>query len=183
MHRTYKTEGIVLKRRNQGEADRILTILSKEFGKIRVKAPGVRKIPSRRSSHVELLNLSQFTLYKSSKNFLPIVTEAQTLENFSKIKHDLKKIGHALYFCELVNGLCADEQENRGVFFHLKTSLQLLSEGDNVLDLIKKFEKDLLTELGFWTEAKLLATCDSQTVLEKLLEKKIKSLRIIPHFT
>ncbi len=180
--RTYKTEGIVLKRRNLGEADRILTILSRESGKIIVKAPGVRRIPSRRSPHVELLNLSQFTLYKSSGTFMPIVTEAQTLEDFSPIKSDLRKIGLALYICELINGLCADNQENRVVFFHLKSILSELAKALDASSLIRKFEKDLLIELGFWSEAKLLQTCDSKIVMERLLERKLKTLRVIPLF-
>jgi DNA repair protein RecO (recombination protein O) len=175
-------EGIVLKRRNLGEADRILTILSKEHGKIAVKAPGVRHISSRRSSHVELLNFSEFTLYRSSKTFLPIVTQAQTLDNFSAIKKDLHKIGFAYYVCELINGLCADNQENRGVFFHLKSTLLELSQTANAASLIKRFEESLLKELGFWSEAKLLQTQDSQIVMEKLLERKIKTLRVIPLF-
>ena len=181
--RTYKVEGIVLKRRNLGEADRVLTILSRDLGKITVKAPGVRRIPSRRSSHVELLNLSQFTLYSGSKTFMPIVTEAQTLEDFSLIKNDLRKIGLALYVCELTNGLCADNQENREVFFHLKNILSELSSSSDVLNLVKKFEKNLLTELGFWSEAKLLQTQDSQIVIERLLERKLKTLRVMPLFT
>ncbi|MBF8249962.1 MAG: repair protein RecO, repair protein RecO [Candidatus Levybacteria bacterium] len=181
--RTYRVEGIVLKRRNLGEADRILTILSKDSGKIVIKAPGVRRIPSRRSSHVELLNFSQFTLYASSKSFLPIVTEAQTLEDFSGVKKDLHKIGVALYICELINGLCADNQENRGVFFHLKATLLELAETLDAINLIKKFEKDLLAELGFWSEAKLLQTCDSQIVMERLLERKLKTLRVLPLFS
>jgi DNA repair protein RecO (recombination protein O) len=181
--RTHKVEGIVLKRRNLGEADRILTVLTKEFGKITVKAPGVRRIPSRRSSHVELLNHSQFTLYSGSKTFMPVVTEAQTLEDFSTIKSDLGKIGWALYACELTNGLCADNQENRGVFFHLKSILANLSSAQDVSALVKKFEKDLLTELGFWSEARLLHTQDSQAVIEKLLERKLKTLRVMPLFT
>lgn len=181
--RTLKVEGIVLKRRNSGEADRILTILSKESGKIKVKAPGVRRIPSRRSSHVELLNCSQFTLYGSSRNALPIVTEAQTLHDFSPIKNDLNKIGLALYICELTNGLCADNQENRGVFFHLKSSLSELANTLDSQSLIRKFEKNLLTELGFWTEAKLLQTQDSKTVMERLMERRLNTLRVLPLFT
>jgi len=181
--RTYKIEGVVLRRRNLGEADRILTILSKEFGKITVKAPGVRRISSRRSSHVELLNFSQFTLYKSPKTFMPIVTEAQTLEDFSVIKSDLCKIGVAYYICELINGLCADNQENRQVFFYLKSVLLELSKTLDVQNLIKKFEKNLLMELGFWSEAKLLQTQDSQIVMERLLERKIKTLRVMPLFS
>jgi DNA repair protein RecO (recombination protein O) len=180
--RTSRIEGIVLKRRNLGEADRILTILSKQSGKITVKAPGVRRISSRRSPHVELLNHSQFTLYTSSKTFMPIVTEAQTFEDFSFIKNDLNKIGWALYICELTNGLCADNQENRGAFFHLKSILSEFSNTKDILSLVKKFEKNLLTELGFWSEAKLLQTQDSQTVIEKLLERKLKTLRVMPLF-
>lgn len=182
MFRSYKIEGIILKRRNFGEADRILTVLSRESGKISIKVPGVRRIPSRRSSHVELLNHSQFTLYSSSKTFMPIVTEAQTLESFSSIKKNLKKIGYAYYICELVNGLCPDNQENRSVFFHLKSTLLTLSQTSNLQDLVKKFEKDLLATLGFWHEAKLLQTQDSQTVMERLLERRLKTIRLMPLF-
>lgn len=180
--RAYKVEGIVLRRINLGEADRVLTILSRESGKIAVIAPGVRRIKSRRSAHIELLNLSQLTLYRGSKTFLPIVTEAQTLENFTPIKNNLHKIGLALYICELINGLCADNQENRKVFFHLKFTLLELAKALDALSLIRKFEKDLLAELGFWSEAKLLQTCDSQIVMERLLERKLKALRVMPLF-
>lgn len=180
--RTHKIEGIVVKRRNLGEADRVLTILSKEFGKISVKAPGVRRIPSRRSSHVELLNHSQFTLYSGSKTFMPIVTEAQTLEDFSSIKDNLNKIGYAYYICELINGLCAYNQENKSVFFHLKSTLYALAQTSDALNLIKNFEKNLLAQLGFWSEAKLLQTQDSRMVMERLLERKIKTLRVLPLF-
>ena len=62
--RTHKTEGIIIKRRNYGEADRILTVFTKYNGKIQVKATGIRRIPSRRSAHVELLNYSVLNLYK-----------------------------------------------------------------------------------------------------------------------
>lgn len=180
--RTCKTEGVVLRRRNLGEADRVLTVLSRDFGKITVKAPGVRRIPSRRSSHVELLNLSQFTLYSGSKTFMPIVTEVQVIEDFPLIKSDLHKIGLALYVCELTNGLCADNQENRGAFFHLKTILSDLSNALDALSLVRKFEKDLLTELGFWSEAKLLQTQGSRIVMERLLERELKTLRVMPLF-
>lgn len=172
-----------MQRRNLGEADRILTVLSKESGKISVIAPGVRRIKSRRSPHIELLNLSQLTLYGHSKTFLPIVTEAETLEDFPSIKNNLSKIGYAYYLCELINGLCADNQENRKIFFYFKTILLELSASSDADFLIRKFEKDLLTELGFWSEAKLLQTQDSQIVMERLLERKLKTVRVMPLFS
>ena len=178
--RTYKIEGIVLKRRNFGEADRVLTVLSKESGKIQVKAPGVRRIPSRRSSHVELLNLSEFTLYSGSRSFMPIVTEAETLEDFSLIKNTLEKISYAYYICELINSFCPDNQENRRAFFLFKEVLLNLDKGENPNQLISYFEKELLRILGFWKESTLLETQDSRIVIEKLLEKKLKTLRAFP---
>lgn len=182
MIRSYKIEGIILKRKNFGEADRILTVLSKESGKISVKAPGVRRIKSRRSAHIELLNYSQLTLYGRSKTFMPIVTEAQTLEDFASIKKNLKKIGYAYYICELINGLCPDNQENRSVFFYLKSTLFSLCQTSDANALVKKFEKDLLATLGFWSEAKLLQFQDSKMVMERLLERKLKAIRVIPLF-
>lgn len=181
MYRTHKIEGIVLKRSNFGEADRILTILTKESGKITVIAPGVRRIKSRRSSHVELLNLSKFSLYGNSKSFMPIVTEAQTLEDFSSIKQNLNKIGYAYYICELINALCPENQENRNVFYYLKSILSRLALGD-AKDILINFEKNLLTILGFWSEAKLLEVQDSKMVLERLLERKLKTIRVMPLF-
>ena len=56
MRRTYKTEGIILKRINFGEADRILTSYTKHFGKISLLAKGVRKITSRKGGNIELFN-------------------------------------------------------------------------------------------------------------------------------
>ena len=181
--RTYKIEGIVLKRRNFGEADRVLTVLSKESGKIQVKAPGVRRIPSRRSSHVELLNLSEFTLYSGSRSFMPIVTEAETLEDFSLIKNTLEKISYAYYICELINSFCPDNQENRRAFFLFKEVLLNLEQEKNPNQLISYFEKELLRILGFWKESNLLETQDSRIVIEKLLERKLKTLRAFPFIT
>ena len=180
--RTHKIEGIILKRRNFGEGDRILTILSKSDGKIQVKAPGVRKIASRRSPHVELLNFSELTLYRTSSNFLPILTEANTIEDFSIIKDDLGKIGYAYYICELTNGLCADNQENRGVFSLLKYTLSQLCDKLDSKGVVRYFEKELLSNLGFWLEADLLVTRDSQEVIERVLEKKLKTSRLLHLF-
>lgn len=77
-----KVEGIILKRRNLGEADRILTVFSKNLGKISVLAKGVRRITSRRAGNVELLNRVSMYLHRA-KSFL-ILTEAISLNTFQK---------------------------------------------------------------------------------------------------
>lgn len=173
MIRNSKTEGIVVKRRNFGEADRILTIFSKEHGKIQTKAPGVRKIHSRRSAHIELLNLSQFCLYKNPSSVFSIVTEAVTIENFSFIKKDLPKMGYAYYICELIDGLCPENQESNKVFELLKSTLLQLEEIKDCRRLIDIFEKELLVSLGFGSNT---------MVIENILERKLKTTRTLQLF-
>lgn len=123
--RNFKTEGIIIRRRNFRDADRILTVLTANHGKIAVRASGIRKIPSKRSAHVELLNHSVLNLYNG--HAFPVLTEAQTIDSFASIKEDLHKIGLAYHLCELVDGLCAEGQENRAVFSLLRNTLTILS--------------------------------------------------------
>jgi recombinational DNA repair protein (RecF pathway) len=130
--RNFRTEGIVIKRKNYGEADRILTVLTRDYGKLSVKASGVRKITSRRSSHIELLNYVSLGLYKG--NTFPVLTEAKMIEDFSPIKTDFAKVGLAYHLCELIDGLCPDNQENSKVFFLLRNFLTQLSQTDEVLE-------------------------------------------------
>ena len=130
--RNFRTEGIVIKRRNYGEADRILTMLTRDYGKMSVKASGVRKITSRRSSHIELLNHVAVGLYKG--HTFPVLTEAKMIEDFAEVKNDFTKVGLAYHLCELVDGLCPDEQENSKVFFLLRNFLTQLTGQDEVLE-------------------------------------------------
>lgn len=176
--RNYKTEGIVIRRRNYAETDRILTIFTKESGKIRTKAVGVRRINSRRSAHVELLNYSAFSLYRGRG--MPLVLEAQTIENFAEVKNDLYKTGLAYHICELVDGLCAENQENRASFFLLKNTLAKLTHSINVASLIHEFEVELLTILGFWPRARIAQSINTEYFIENILERKLKSKQIIP---
>lgn len=175
--RTYKTEGIIIKRKNFGEADRLLTVFTKDHGKIQVKALGVRKITSHRSPHVELLNLSQLTLYRG-KN-LPILTEAQTLKDFSEIKNNLNTVGFAYHICELIDGLCPENQENRAVFSLLKETLENLSKQEEPEFIVNNFEVELLVLLGFWPKNRSVENLDTSAFIERILERKLKSKQVI----
>lgn len=146
--RGLKVEGIILKRRNLGEADRILTVFSLQKGKISVLAKGVRRITSRRSGNVELLNRSLMYLHQA-KTFL-ILTEAQTLDTFSKIKSDLTLSTYAYHIIELVDKLTAENQENRILYEHLVQVLKRLEKNPRQI-LIRAFEVKILSNLGFVT--------------------------------
>jgi DNA repair protein RecO (recombination protein O) len=175
--RSFKTEGIIIKRKNCGEADRMVTVFTKTHGKLLIKATGVRKITSRRSAHIELLNYSLLSVYKGRT--YPVLVEAQVIKDFYEIKKDLTKVGFAYHICELVNGLCAPEQENEAVFNLLKNTLTQMTKDYDLALTVHSFEIELLSNLGFWHDyAKLSDKLDTESFIENILERKLKSKRI-----
>lgn len=178
--RNLTVDGVILKRRNIGEADRILTVFTRQLGKITIKAGGVRKIQSRRASHIELLNLATLGLYKGKG--MPVLTEAVALENFSPIKDDLTKVGFAYHICELVDGLCPENQESEAIFVLLTDMLQKLSTQNEVASVIHDFEIQLLTILGYWPVSQSTTNLNTAFLIENILERKLKSRQMLSKF-
>ena len=169
--RSYKTEGIILKRTNFGEADRVLTVFTRKHGKIKVIAKGVRRITSRRSPNIELFNL--VTLFIHKGRTFDILTEAQVIDTFSHIREKLEVIGLAYYCCELIDGLCAEHQPHPNVYHLLVETLNKLDKG-----LIERFETTLLSELGFLPLNRALHI-DTTSYIEQLLERRLKTRRLL----
>ena len=177
---SYKTEGVILKRLNYGEADRILTIYTKYRGKIRAIAKGVRKITSRKGGNVELFN--HCVLFLAEGRNLDIVTEAQVVSSFSRLSDDLEKTAAAFYLVELIDQLTPDGQVNRQVFDLLVGALAQIGAparggqgltADERGKSVNQFEVNLLKLLGFWSE-----TLDRKNIkgyIEEIIERELKS--------
>lgn len=161
----FRVEGIILKRHNLGEADRILTVFSLQKGKISVLAKGVRRITSRRGGNVELLNRSLMYLHPA-KSFL-ILTEAQVLDTYQKLKENLILSTHAFHIIELIDKLTAENQENRILYEDLVNILQRLSRNPRQI-LIRAFEAKILSNLGFISFRENKETGEIEEILEKL---------------
>ena len=99
--RLYRTEAIVLKRIDFGEADRILTLYTPERGKVRAIAKGGRRIASRKSGHVELFTHAALLLAEGRQ--LDIVTQAETVRPYRRIREDLIRTTYAYHIAELVD--------------------------------------------------------------------------------
>ncbi len=142
----FKIEEKNKKRRNFGEADRILTVFTLQKGKISVLAKGVRRITSRRAGNVELLNRVSIYLYQGKG--LPILTEALSLNTFQKLKADLTLSIYAYHILELVDKLTAENQENRILYEYLVDILKRLERNPRQI-LVRAFEAKILSNLGF----------------------------------
>lgn len=176
--RNTTVDAIILKRRNVGEADRILTVFSRQLGKMSVKAVGVRKIASKRASHIELLNVARLGVYKGQG--MHVLTEAVSVESFGAIKEDLSKVGFAYHICELVDGLCPELQENEAIFTLLLEMLTKLSQQEDIMPIIHEFEIELLTLLGYYSHGTHdLTGSKASYFIESILERRLKSRQIL----
>lgn len=178
MARTYKTEGVIIKRLNFGEADKILTIFTKHHGKIRAVAKGVRRLTSRKAGTVELFN--QATLFFSRGKNLDILTEATLIDSFSDWRQDLKKVACAYYFCELVDKLTADNQPHQDVYQLLINYLAHLGSSASLAKLVREFEEKILVNLGFGIPDRWQRHAGSlRPYLEQITERELHAPKIL----
>jgi DNA repair protein RecO (recombination protein O) len=153
--RLYRCEAIVLARMDYGEADRILTVYSRQHGKLRVIAKGARRPLSRLGPHLE----SRLMLAKGRE--LDVVTGAETIDAHLGIRGDLDAFGYASHMVEILSRLTEDRQENQAVFDLLASSLRVLADGVDPFHVARHYELALLTLLGYRPELYRCIECRS----------------------
>ena len=175
MIRIYKTTGIVLNQVNFSEADRLLTIFTRDFGRLRLLAKAVRKLSSRKRGHLELFSLVKICCVKG-KN-LDLITEAETINNFSNLRRNLNRVRIAYLLCELINDLTAENQEHEDVYNLFLLYLIQLNSAVAPKNLIFNFEKSLLELLGFGLPVTLTQSA-LESHISSITEKPLNSKKI-----
>lgn len=155
--RLYRTQAVILKRMDLGEADRIVTLYSRDVGKIRAVAKGVRRTTSRSAGHLEPFTLSDVMFAVGRE--LDIISQADTLESFRTIREDLVLTTHAYYLAEVVDLLTEDRMENRAVFNTLVEGLRDLGATADVRLVLVLFHLRLLEALGYRPELRECVAC------------------------
>jgi DNA repair protein RecO (recombination protein O) len=155
--RVYRTESIVLRRTDFGEADRLLTVFTPERGKLRLIAKGARKPTSRKSGHVELFSRGQFLVAVGRE--LDIVTQAETLEPFLALREDLLRTTYAYYVADLADAFTADRDENRPLYELLNDAFGWLCVADDLPLFARYYELHLLGLVGYQPQLFVCSGC------------------------
>ncbi len=126
MSQTYQTQGIVLARSNFGEADRLVTLLTPDFGLVKAIAPGARKYRSSLGGRVELFVVNELLLVKGRS--IDRIIQAQTLDSNTGLSRDLGKLSAGQYIAELVLCMGLGGQPQRELYELLLLHLNRLEE-------------------------------------------------------
>jgi DNA repair protein RecO (recombination protein O) len=146
--RSFRVEAVVLRHADWGEADRLLTLYTRERGKVRAIAKGARKIRSRKAGHLE--PFTHVTLQLARGHDLLIVTQAETVNAFLPIHEDLVRTSQAAYIVELLDRFTyEDDSENFGIFRLLTEALVRLEKEIDPWLAIRFYEIRLLDLLGY----------------------------------
>ncbi len=160
--RIYKTQGIVLKSMELGEADRVLTVLTPHLGKLRVIAKGVRRPRSRIGGGLDLFSDVQLVL--ALGRTFDVVTQTSLEDPHLPLRNDLVSTACAWYLAELADRFCEDRAESHLAFVLLAQALTALdAPRDAVAHAVvaRWFELHLLAAMGFRPELSRCLECDA----------------------
>jgi DNA repair protein RecO (recombination protein O) len=155
--RLYRTDALILRRSDFGEADRLLTVFTPERGKLRLLAKGVRKTTSRKAGHVELFMLTDMLVAQGRT--WDIISQAEIVEPYRDLREDLDKTSNAYYLAELVDRFTEEHDPNQPLFELLAVTLAHLSGNEPFLAL-RYFELRLLGLTGYQPQLFFCLACN-----------------------
>src|SRR5690554_5933659 len=125
----YRSEGIILRSRPLGEADKILTMLTRDKGKVEVVARGARRPRSRLVGAAQPFSYLK-VLFFSGKS-LHQLSQAQIIKSFAPLRDDLTHMTYAAYWTELIDTFLPLDEPNQDIFLFLLAGLVVLEKSTN----------------------------------------------------
>lgn len=161
--RLYKTEAIVLRSMDLGEADRVLTVLTPRLGKLRVIAKGIRRPRSRLGGGLE--PFSDVHLVMAIGRTFDVVTQVALEDPHLGLRNDLHSTASAWYLVELADRFCEGAADSHGAFLLLAQGLAGLDAAPAEVSrevVARWYELHLLDAMGFRPELMRCLECGAE---------------------
>lgn len=153
----YRTNAIVLRTRNFGEADRVIVLFSEELGKFEAIVKGARRQRSRFVGSTLAFNYIRAMLLGGKS--LDTLSQAELVHSFAKLHEDLTKFAYASFWVELVDGFIPERQEAKEIFKFLLAAFIVLEKTPDPSILNLAFEIRLLNYLGYQPQISHCTSC------------------------
>lgn len=148
--------GLVIREQSIGESDKLVTVLTAQYGLVRAFSRGAKKTKSKKLAATSLLAYSDFTFTKKREAFS--VEDALVKEVFFELRNNVEKMALAQYFCELANEFCEEDYESEEILRLFLNALWLLKEDRKNPGFIKAVVELRLIALSGYMPA--LLGCD-----------------------
>ncbi|WP_096188363.1 DNA repair protein RecO [Evansella halocellulosilytica] len=142
----HKVEGIIIRTNDYGETNKIITVLTRENGKVALMARGAKRPKSRFASSAQLFMYGMFIYQRSSG--IGTLNQADIIDSFKEVRKDLKLTSHAAYIVEMVDRLTEDHKRDPYLFELVYQLHVYLNEGVDPDILTRIFETKMLDVAG-----------------------------------
>lgn len=158
----YKDEGVVLRTIKLGEADRIVTLFTREHGKVRAVAKGVRKTKSRFGGRLEPFSRVDLLIYRGRS--LDTITAAEILTSFHEVRDDYTRLTSAAALAEIVEKITPDRERALAVYALMLAGLGAIAD-DKGSTVVPAFLIKLLSLSGYHPQLVVCAGCGEPQTL------------------
>lgn len=156
-----ETEGLVIRQTKYDEWDRILTIFTRDNGKVQAIAKGARRPKGGLVAGTQMFSYGNYLLYPGRNLYQ--VNQAQVIESFFSLRDDLYKLAYATYIIELVDAGSVEEYANIKLFdLSIKTLRVLSKMNKDYKKLLTAFELKYISFIGFRPHLKSCVVCNSK---------------------
>lgn len=152
-----KAEGIVVRTTDYGEANKIVTVYTREAGKISLMARGAKKTKSRFTAVSQPFTYGYFLYHASSG--MGSLQQGELISSFRTIREDLAKTAYAVYLMELLDRLTEDKEANGYLFDMLLHALKWIEEGKDPDIIARLFEMKMLYVAGCHPQFNACMSC------------------------
>ena len=155
----YRTQGIILRKQDIGEADRIFTVFTQDFGKLRLRAVSERKITSKLRGGLELFYLSEIEFIQGKA--YKTITDVAAIQRYAVLRADVERLRVAQRFAEIADELLHGQEQDEEIW-------NLLQETFSILDrpALKGHDLRILAYYFLW---KLLASAGYSPSLDQIV--------------
>ncbi|WP_437192540.1 DNA repair protein RecO [Planctomicrobium sp. SH527] len=163
---TEKTEAIVIRQADFSESSRVVTLFTKDFGKVSALAKGAKRLKSAFESGLDILSHCRIVFIQKSHGTLDLLTESQLLKRFQPLAGSLSHLYAGYYIAELLNSLTEEGDPHPDLFDAAIISLDALSTADSPFTSVTWFELMTLQEIGQLPDFFSCTICRENLVIE-----------------
>ena len=158
-------KGIVVKQSDVGEGDRLIWILTAEYGIIKASGRGALRVRGKNGAGSQLLCYSDFDIFPGRD--IHTINRAEPIENFPKIQESIIRLSLASYFCECIYRHLGFNNADENVFRLFMNCIYSLAHTDTHIDVIKAvFEFRLMCDCGYRPVLECCTGCgDTQSMM------------------
>jgi len=158
----HRVEGIVIRSMDYGESNKIITLFTRDAGKVGVMVRGAKKMNSRHSAITQLFTYGEFVYFKTGSQ-MGSLNHADIISSHHRLRADLILTAYSAYMAEMVDRILIDNEPNPFIYEQLKAALDGIEDGKDAQMITHLFEMKMLIQAGYEPNFDECSSCGIDT--------------------